>query len=108
MNETIMQSNISIDFNSKNNPKEPAKTTPINPQTTSQAKPIMPVAAKPTQSRPQHPRPAHRSQSQKSYAPAGQKITSEAFLRHRNKPTAAIIDDPKKLIKKDEVPVRVF
>ena len=35
-----------------------------------------------------------------------EKITSEAFLRHRNIPVT-VIDDPKKLIKKDEIPVRV-
>lgn len=38
----------------------------------------------------------------------GKKLTSEAFLRHRDQPGAAKIDDPRKLIKKDEVPVRIW
>lgn len=37
-----------------------------------------------------------------------QKMTSEAFLRHKNKPVAKKVDDPTKLIKKGEIPVRVF
>jgi len=36
-----------------------------------------------------------------------EKITSEAFLRHRNV-AVTVIDDPKKLIKRDEIPVRVW
>ena len=39
---------------------------------------------------------------------AQQPISSEAFLRHRNKPVHQKIDDPKKLIKKGEKPVRIF
>lgn len=38
----------------------------------------------------------------------GPKMTSEAFLRHRNPVTAAAVGDPKKLIKKDEIPVRII
>ena len=44
-------------------------------------------------------RPANASQ------PA---LSSEAFLRHRNKPVHQKIDDPKKLIKRWEKPVRIF
>ena len=50
----------------------------------------------------------------KSRAPRGKKpstekkITSEAFLRHRNQPVAKKIEDPTKLIKKGETPVKVF
>lgn len=36
-----------------------------------------------------------------------QPLSSEAFLRHRNKPVSKKIEDPKKLIKKGERPVRV-
>ena len=35
-------------------------------------------------------------------------MTSEAFLRHRNQPVAPKIEDPTKLIKKGETPVKVF
>ena len=35
-------------------------------------------------------------------------LSSEAFLRHRNKPVHQKIDDPKKLIKRWEKPVRIF
>jgi len=34
-------------------------------------------------------------------------MTSEAFLRHRT-PTKTVVKDPKSLIKKDEVPVRII
>lgn len=34
-------------------------------------------------------------------------MTSEAFLRHRNQPVAQKIEDPTKLIKKGEIPVKV-
>ena len=50
----------------------------------------------------------------KSRAPRGRKpntekkMTSEAFLRHRNQPIAKKIEDPTKLIKKGETPVKVF
>jgi len=37
-----------------------------------------------------------------------QPLSSEAFLRHRNKPVSKKIEDPKKLIKKGEQPVKVF
>ena len=36
-----------------------------------------------------------------------QPLSSEAFLRHRNKPVSKKIEDPKKLIKRGEKPVRV-
>lgn len=36
------------------------------------------------------------------------KMTSEAFLRHRVSPTKTVVGDPKKLIKKDEIPVRII
>ena len=36
------------------------------------------------------------------------KMSSEAFLRHRNRPAVKKIEDPTKLIKKGEKPVRVF
>jgi len=34
-------------------------------------------------------------------------MTSEAFLRHRQVNAVVTLDDQKKLIKKDEVPVRI-
>ncbi len=37
-----------------------------------------------------------------------QPLSSEAFLRHRNKPVSKKIEDPKKLIKRGEKPVRIF
>lgn len=44
----------------------------------------------------------------KPLRPQGPKMTSEAFLRHRDPVTKAVIADPRKLIKKDEVPVRII
>jgi hypothetical protein len=35
-------------------------------------------------------------------------MTSEAFLRHREIPQTQSLADLKKLVKKDEIPVRVF
>jgi len=35
-------------------------------------------------------------------------MTSEAFLRHRNTEVKTIVKDPKSLIKKDEVPVKII
>lgn len=35
-------------------------------------------------------------------------MTSEAFLRHRDPITKTIVKDPKTLIKKDEIPVRII
>jgi len=47
--------------------------------------------------------------SKRTPAPSHQQtLSSEAFLRHRNAPVHKKIDDPKKLIKKWEIPVRVF
>ena len=47
--------------------------------------------------------------SKRTPAPSHQQtLSSEAFLRHRNVPAHKKIDDPKKLIKKWEIPVRVF
>ena len=47
--------------------------------------------------------------SKRTPAPSYQQtLSSEAFLRHRNAPAHKKIDDPKKLIKKWEIPVRVF
>jgi len=47
--------------------------------------------------------------SKRTPAPSHQQtLSSEAFLRHRNAPAHKKIDDPKKLIKKWEIPVRVF
>lgn len=40
-------------------------------------------------------------------ASSQQPLSSEAFLRHRNKPVSKKIEDPKKLIKRGEKPVRV-
>lgn len=73
----IMQWNLSIDFNKKNN-------------------------SKPLVSRPPVSRPPARPQIPR------QKMTSEAFLRHKQQPVTVAIDDPKKLIKKDEIPVRII
>jgi hypothetical protein len=39
--------------------------------------------------------------------PQGPKMTSEAFLRHRDAKPNTSIDDPRKLIKKGEKPVRI-
>ncbi|MDR2540943.1 MAG: hypothetical protein LBD11_04090 [Candidatus Peribacteria bacterium] len=38
----------------------------------------------------------------------GDRITSEIFLKHREVQATQSIADLKKLIKKDEIPVRVF
>lgn len=35
-------------------------------------------------------------------------MTSEAFLRHRTPTSKTVVKDPKTLIKKDEVPVRII
>ena len=50
----------------------------------------------------------HRTQRRPSSRPSQQPLSSEAFLRHRNKPVHQKIDDPKKLIKRGEKPVRIF
>lgn len=76
----IMQWNLSIDFTPKNNSKPPIK--------------------------PQQTRPPIRSQASRPQTPS-QKMTSEAFLRHRQVNAVVTLDDQKKLIKKDEVPVRI-
>jgi ribonuclease J len=77
----VMQWNLSIDFNKKNNPK---------------------------------PSYAHRGTTHPSRRPAARwatkssQLSSEAFLRH-TKPTESTLalDDPRKLIKKGEIPVRI-
>lgn len=78
----IMQWNLSIDFNKKNN----SKTLPA--------------------SRPQASRPQSRPQQSNRTQIPRQKMTSEAFLRHAPVNTLTV-DEQKKLIKKDEVPVRI-
>ncbi len=45
--------------------------------------------------------------SRRSSVSSKPKMTSEAFLRHRNTEVKTIVKDPKSLIKKDEVPVRI-
>ncbi|MFA5747669.1 MAG: ribonuclease J [Candidatus Absconditabacterales bacterium] len=41
------------------------------------------------------------------FNPNQEKLSSKKFLSHLDKPTQTAIDDPKKLIKKDETPVRI-
>ena len=45
---------------------------------------------------------------QQNRRPIRDNITSEAFLRHRDTPKTAQIKDPTKLIKKDEIPLRII
>ena len=73
----IMQWNLSIDFNKKNNQKR--STSPVRGQRRRQ-----PSSRKPN------------------------KISSENFLRHIKPDTLPAIEDPKKLIKKGEKPVRIW
>jgi hypothetical protein len=51
--------------------------------------------------------PRYPAKSTISKAPQQPKISSEAFLRHRQAVVRPVFDDPKKLIKKDEIPVRI-
>lgn len=53
-------------------------------------------------------KPRNPNNSRSKRPQPAQKMTSEAFLRHRNQPTIAKIEDPTQLIKKGEQPVRVF
>lgn len=77
----VMQWNLSIDFNKKNNPKPNLPARGIQPR-----------------------RPAPRNNQN-----SNPKLTSEAFLRHaKQQETLPSIDDPKKLIKKGEKPVRIW
>lgn len=74
-----MQWNLSIDFNNKNNPKPNVWRGMSYPKKQIRA-------------------------PQKNV----QKITSEVFLRHKVERPKAVIDDPQKLIKKWEIPVRII
>lgn len=58
---------------------------------------------KKSEQKPRSPRP-RRSTNEKGE----KRMTSEAFLRHRNRPVVKKIEDPTKLIKKGEKPVKVF
>ena len=53
-------------------------------------------------------RPVTQHRTRKPANPSQPTLSSEAFLRHRNKPVHQKIDDPKKLIKRWEKPVRIF
>lgn len=53
-------------------------------------------------------RPAGQHRTRKAPNPSQPTLSSEAFLRHRNKPAHQKIEDPKKLIKRWEKPVRIF
>ncbi len=48
------------------------------------------------------------SNHSRSSRPTGNRITSENFLTHRVAKTSQTIADLKKLVKKDEIPVRIF
>ena len=50
-------------------------------------------------------RPAGQHRTRKAPNPSQPTLSSEAFLRHRNKPAHQKIEDPKKLIKRWEKPV---
>lgn len=80
-NETTapMQSNISIDLRKKNNPSRPYNRT-----------------------RTSSPRSTGTTRG------ANSRINSASFLKHREEHTSQSVADLKKLIKKDEIPVRVF
>jgi len=108
----IMQWNLSIDFTQKNNPKAPLRPArPVTPQvaapattqTTTQAKPV--IVARPAAPRTHSSAWRPNDRRPVSHWP---KITSEAFLRHKSNWVKALMEDPKKLIKKDEIPVRVI
>lgn len=53
-------------------------------------------------------RPTTPHKGRRPANPSQPALSSEAFLRHRNKPVHQKIDDPKKLIKRWEKPVRIF
>jgi ribonuclease J len=53
-----------------------------------------------------NPKPPYRGK--RPSRPQGPKMTSEAFLRHRDAKPITAIDDPRKLVKKGELPVRIW
>ncbi len=50
----------------------------------------------------------YQKSHKKPIRPQTPKMTSEAFLRHKNPTIKTLVDDPKKLVKKDEVPVKII
>jgi len=53
-----------------------------------------------------NPKPLYRGK--RPLHSQGPKMTSEAFLRHRDAKPITAIDDPRKLIKKGEIPVKIW
>lgn len=108
-----MQWNLSIDFSQKNNWKPPVAATPATPAARPTAKPMWKPTPRTQVARPisttQVARPSQWAAqgTRRTSTPQAPRITSEAFLRHRNVRKVAV-DDPKKLIKKDEIPVKVI
>lgn len=95
-----MQSNISIDLKSKNNSSRPYyKPTGASRASAPRASVSRPTNASPTRA---------SSYARNAGNRGGARITSEIFLKHREEQASQSIADLKKLIKKDEIPVRVF
>lgn len=98
----VMQWNLSIDFNKKNNPKPNVPSIPSGVPTTPRVVSTNPrgVSTNPRGVPPRRPAPR---------GPQRERLTSEAFLRHtKPQENTTLIDDPKKLIKKGEKPVRIW
>lgn len=98
--DTIMQSNISIDLNSKNN-RTQKKITPTHTRRTitNQNSQTFPGN---TEEKPQE----RRTRTTRNVP--SQRISSEAFLKHREPHQKRTIEEMKKLVKAGETPVRVF
>lgn len=79
MLDSILQWNLSIDFNAKNNSKNDAKKKPVR----------------------------GRTQNGRKNGPKRADLDSDAWLRHLSESKYADIDDPRKLIKKGEKPVKI-
>lgn len=91
-----MQWNLSIDFSQKNNWKPVSPTSVTNKPVTK------------TIPRPQTTTPRPVSWARRTSPAQAPRITSAAFLRHRDQTNKVSVEDPKKLIKKDEIPVKII
>lgn len=92
--DTIMQSNISIDLSKKSN----RTRRPSNGEKKEEKSESSTTKPAPRQSHERRPRVATNPQ----------RITSETFLKHREVPEKRTLEEMKKLVKKGEIPVRVF
>ena len=92
--DTIIQSNISIDLSKKSN----RTRRPSNGEKKGEKSESSTTKPTPRQSHERRPRVATNPQ----------RITSETFLKHREAPEKRTLEEMKKLVKKGEIPVRVF